>query len=230
MTRAIFDQKLQQLQDDVLYLGSMVEHALCGSVEYLKQQDIAEAERLIAADRTINDKRFSIESDALTLVATQQPVASDLRAIAAVLEIVTELERIGDYAKGIAKICLLIGEEPLIKPLIDVPRMAEKACDMIHRALDAFVRRDEPLARAIAREDDEIDALYNQVYRELLTMMMANPRIIDQASYLLWVAHNLERAGDRVVNICERVVFTVTGEIRELDSDDWPEAGIASIH
>ena len=229
MPRAIYEHKLQSLQDEVLYLGSLVETALRSSVDCLKQQDLREAERLIAGDRAINTKRFAIETDALTLVATQQPVASDLRMIAAVLEVITELERIGDYAKGIAKICLLIGDEPLIKPLIDIPRMAEQACSMIHRALDAFVRRDVELARAIPKEDDEIDALYNQVYRELLMIMMSNPRVIDQASRLLWVAHNLERAADRVINICERVVFTVTGEIRELDGGEQAESGTAGL-
>jgi phosphate transport system protein len=137
-----------------------------------------------------------------------------------VLEIVTELERIADYAKGIAKINLMMGFEPLIKPLVDIPRMAEKAQDMLHRAMDAFVRQDVALARAIPQEDDEVDGLYNQVYRELMTYIIADPSIIQQANYLLWVAHNLERAADRVGNICERTVYTVTGEMLELDSDD----------
>jgi len=153
----------------------------------------------------------------LTVIATQQPLASDLRTIASVLEIVTELERMGDYAKGIARINIMMGEKPLLKPLIDVPRMAEKACDMLHRALDAFVRQDVDLARAIPAEDDEVDDLYNQVYRELLSYIIADPRTIDRATYLLWVAHNLERTADRVTNICERVVFAVTGEMIELD-------------
>jgi phosphate transport system protein len=147
-------------------------------------------------------------------------MAKDLRILAAVLEIVTELERIADYAKGIAKINLMMGFEPLVKPLVDIPRMAEKAQDMLHRALDAFVRQDVALARAIPQEDDEVDGLYNQVYRELMTYIIADPSIIQQANYLLWVAHNLERAADRVSNICERVIFTVTGEMLELDSDD----------
>lgn len=124
----------------------------------------------------------------------------------------------GDYAKGISRINLTIGEKPLLKPLIDIPRMAEKGCDMLRRALDAFIRRDVELARAIPKEDDEVDALYNQVYRELLTFIIADPHTIDQATQLLWVAHNLERFGDRVTNICERVVFTVTGEMKELDA------------
>jgi phosphate transport system protein len=216
MPRAAFDRGLSRIQDELLALGSMVEDALVESVAILKRRDMPGSRRLIAEDRRINEKRFAIEADTCTLIATQQPVASDLRVLAAVLEITTELERIGDYAKGIAKINLMIGEEPLIKPLIDLPRMAEKAQDMLHRALGAFIQRDADLARAIPREDDEIDALYNQINRELLTYVMADPTNIDQANHLLWAAHNLERTGDRVINLCERVVFTVTGELAEL--------------
>jgi phosphate transport system protein len=154
-------------------------------------------------------------------------MARDVRTLAAVLELSTELERIGDYAKGIARINLMIGEGPLIKPLIDIPRMAEKARGMLHRALDAFVRQDAALARAIPAEDDEVDALFNQVYRELMTFIMANPRNIDQVNHLLWAAHNLERAADRVTNICERVIFTVTGEMMEMDVE---ASGLESVH
>jgi phosphate transport system protein len=218
--RETFDRELQRLQDEILALGSMVENALTESVEILKRRDMEGSRRLIAQDRAINEKRFAIEADALILIATQQPMAGDVRTLAAILELSTELERIGDYAKGIARINLMMGEGPLIKPLIDIPRMAEKARAMLHRALDAFVRRDVDLARAIPAEDDEVDALYNQVYRELITLILTNPRTIDQANYLLWVAHNLERAADRVTNICERVVFTVTGKMMEMDSEE----------
>ncbi|MBC8249124.1 MAG: phosphate signaling complex protein PhoU [Anaerolineales bacterium] len=220
MVRQTFELEMQRLQNEVLVLGSMVENAIIESVEVLKRRDMEGAQRLIAGDRLINEKRFAIEADCLVLIATQQPMAGDLRTLAAVLEIVTELERMGDYAKGIARINLMMGEKPLLKPLIDIPRMAKKARDMLHRSLDAFVRRDVALARAIPAEDDEVDALYNQVYRELLTFIMADPRTIDQATYLLWVAHNLERTADRVTNICERVVFTVTGEMMEMDAEE----------
>jgi phosphate transport system protein len=218
--RETFDRELQRLQDEILALGSMVENALVESVEILKRRDVEGSRRLIAQDRLINEKRFAIEGDALILIATQQPMARDVRTLAAILELATELERIGDYAKGIARINLMMGKGPLIKPLIDIPRMAEKARSMLHRALDAFVRGDVDLARAIPAEDDEVDALYNQVYRELMTFIMSDPRNIDQANYLLWVAHNLERSADRVTNICERVVFTVTGEMMEMDSEE----------
>ena len=218
MVRKTFDRKLEALQNQILVLGSMVDKAIKESVECLKSRELECARRLIAEDHLINEKRFSIESDILVLIATQQPMASDLRILAAMLEIVTELERIGDYGKGISKISLLIGTSPLLKPLVDVPRMADKARDMLHRALEAFVSQDAETARAIPLEDDEVDDLYNQVNRELITYIMQDPRNIEQANYLLWAAHNLERAADRVTNICERVVFTVTGKMMELDT------------
>jgi len=218
MVRTVFQQDLQRIQDDVLVLGSMVEKALGDAVAALKARDLDEARRIIPADRQINAKRFEIEADTLALIATQQPMAGDLRTLAAVLEIITELERIGDYAKGISKISLLIGEDKLVKPLIDIPRMAEKALDMLHRALGAFVRQDVEAARSIPAEDDQVDALYDQVNRELMTYILSDPSLMEQANWLLWAAHNLERAADRVTNICERVVFTATGEMRELDT------------
>ena len=220
MLREAFDKDLQRLGDGTLALGSMVENAIIESVEILKRRDMEGARRLIAQDRRINEKRFAIEDEALSLIATQQPMARDLRTIAAVLDITHELERIGDYAKGIAKINLLIGEGPLVKPLIDIPLMATKAQDMLHRALDAFVRRDVDQARAIPAEDDEVDRLYNQIFRELIDYLLKDPNVSEGANYLLWVAHNLERSADRVTNICERVVFTVTGEVVELGSED----------
>jgi len=220
MPRKTFDRELQRLQDETLALGSMVENSITESVEILKRRDMEGSRRLIAQDRLINEKRFAIEADCLVAIATQQPMASDLRVLAAILDITTELERIGDYAKGIARINLMIGEGPLLKPLIDLPRMAEKARAMLHQSLDAFARRDVTLARTIPTGDDEVDGLYDQVYRELITYILADPSVIEQANYLLWVAHNLERAADRVTNICERVIFTVTGEVVELDVEN----------
>lgn len=217
MVRNAYQQELQRLQDEVLMLGSMVENALIESVEILKQRDHEAARVLQQQDRLINEKRFAIEADVLTLIATQAPMAGDMRVLAAALEISTELERLGDYAKGIAKISLKIGDEPLIKPLNDIPLMAEKAVSMLHRALGAFAHRDVALARVLPAEDSQVDTLYDQIYRELLTFIMADPTVIDQANYLLWVAHNLERTADRVNNICERVVYMVTGEMVEID-------------
>jgi len=220
MPRESFELELAQLENEMMAMAGMVENAITDSVDMLKRRDMPGSQRLIAQDRVVNEKRFAIESACLVVVATQQPMASDLRVLAAILHIVDELERIGDYAKVIAKINAMIGERPLIKPLIDIPRMAEKARSMLHRALDAFVRRDVVLARAIPPEDDEVDALFNQVYRELITYIIADPGNIEQANQLMWVAHNLERTADRVTNLCERVIFTVTGELVELERDD----------
>lgn len=217
MTREAFDKQLKALQDEVLLLGSMVEKAIDRSIEALKKRDIEESRKIIADDLEINRKRFDIEEKALLLIATQQPMARDLRFIAAVLNIITDLERMADHAEGIAKINIMLGEEPLVKPLIDIPRMAIKAKEMLHRALDALVARDAAAAKQIASEDDEVDALYDQVYRELLMIMIQDPRTITRATYLLWAAHNLERIADRVTNICERVVFTVTGRMEEMN-------------
>lgn len=223
MPRTSFDQKLQRLQDEILSLGSLVEDVLIQSVDALKRRDREASRKIIETDRIINRRRFSIESDVLITIATQQPMAGDLRLLAAMLEITGELERIGDYAKGIGRINLMLGDRPLVKPLVDIPLMAEKTRDMLHQALTAFVDQDVELAFAIPRQDDEVDALYNQVYRELIAVIMENPRTVDQANYLLWAAHNLERAADRVTNICERVIFTVTGKMTEVNSEGFYE-------
>jgi phosphate transport system protein len=226
MTRQTFDQELDRLQDEVLALGSMVEEAIVLSVETLKRRDFAASRRLIAGDRTINERRYAIEQETMTLIATHQPMASDMRLLAPILEIVTELERMGDYAKGIARINLMIGGRSLVKPLIDLPIMAEKASYMLRSALDAFVQRDLERARSIPKMDDDVDALYNQVYRELISYILEDPTVIEQANQLMWSAHNLERTADRVTNLCERTVYAVTGELTELDTD---EAGIESL-
>jgi len=220
MLRKTFENEIQQVKDDVLVLGSMVEQAILGSVEALKKRDIKASEKIFAQDREINAKRFEIESKLMVLIATQQPMARDLRILASTLEIISELERMGDYAKGIANINIRMGDAPLIKPLIDVPRMANKGVDMLHRALTAFINEDVETAKSIPVEDDEVDALYNQVYRELMTFVIADPKMIERANWLLWVAHNLERFADRVTNICERTVFIVTGEMKEIKSTD----------
>jgi phosphate transport system protein len=223
MIRQSFEQELRRLQDDVLRLGDEVEHNIIESVRTLKERDMAGSQRLIEADRRINEKCIEIEMDCLTVIATQQPLAGDLRTLAAVLAISGELERMNDYAKGIARISLMIGEEPLLKPLIDIPRMAEKARDMLHRSLDAFARGDVALAHAVPAEDDEVDALYNQVFHHLMQYVIADPETVNRANYLLWAAHNLERTADRVLNICERVIFMVTGQFVELNGGDESE-------
>jgi len=225
--RRRFDDELLRLQDEVLLLGSQVQKALVLAVDALKRRDLASSRQVIAGDRAVNERHYRIEEETITLIATQQPMAGDIRLLAAILEIITELERIGDYAKGIARISLAIGPQPLIMPLIDLPLMAGKACDMLRRALDALIRRDLDLARAIPKQDDEVDALYNQFYRLTLSYILSNPSTLEQATYLLWAAHNLERAADRVTNICERVAYTVTGQIEEFDLDDSIIAGLS---
>jgi len=219
--RATFHKRLREIQDDVLVMGSMVEKAISRSIEALKKRDLDMAQEVITDDLKINEKRFKIEEKCIQLIATQQPMASDLRSIVSVLNIITEVERIGDHAEGIAKIVVMIGDEPPLKPLIDVPRMAEKVNDMLRRSLDAFVDRDADAARKIAAEDDEVDNLYNQVYRELISFMLEDARTITRATRLIWVAHNLERSADRVTNICERVVFTVTGKMEEIGASKY---------
>jgi len=214
--RTTFHKRLREIQNEVLAIGSMVDKALDYSVEALKKRDLKLAQEVIDNDRRINQKRYEIEENCVGLIATQQPMAIDLRTIIAVLSIISELERIGDHAEGIAKIVLMIGDEPPLKPLIDIPRMVEKTREMLKRSLDAFVSHDAEAARRIASEDDEVDSLYDQVFRELLTFMAEDPKTITRATRLIWVAHNLERSADRVTNICERVVFTVTGKMEEI--------------
>jgi phosphate transport system protein len=214
--RTAFHKKLREIQDEVLVMGSMVEKANTRAIEALKTRDIEKARAVIADDININNKRFSIEQECVNLIATQQPMAGDLRAIICVLAIISEIERIGDHAEGIANIVVMIGDEPPLKPLIDIPRMAEKVNDMLHRSLDALINRDAAAARQIVVEDDEVDNLYDQVFRELLSYMLEDPRTITRATRLIWVAHNLERSADRVTNICERVVYMVTGKMEEM--------------
>ena len=220
MIRKTFEHEIQQVKDEVLLLGSMVEQAILTSVEVLKKRDIKGAEKIIADDKEINKKRFDIENQLMILIATQQPMAHDLRLLASTMEIISELERMGDYAKGIANINIRMGEETLLKPLIDIPRMAEIGVGILDRALTAFINEDVETAKAIPVEDDEVDALYNQIYRELMMYIIQDPKSIERANWLLWVAHNLERVADRVTNICERTIFIATGDMGEIKSTD----------
>jgi phosphate transport system protein len=217
MARETFGNEIQRLEAELLSLGHMVQKAIVEAVEALRRQDAAVAQRIIADDVYVNGRRYDIEAECMALIATQQPMARDLRTLAAILAIASELERIHDYAKGIGKIILLIGHQPLIKPIIDLPRMAQKVQGMLHRAILAFARRDVQMARALPQEDDEVDDLYNQIYREIFTYILADPKNLEQGNYLLWAAHNLERTADRVTNICERTIYTVTGQMVELD-------------
>ncbi len=218
--RETLDRRLSRLQQGVLILGSMVEQATMDAVKALKHRDLTNAVRIYADDRWINEKRFEIENESLITIATQQPTARDLRILASILDIISELERMGDYAKGIARVAILLGDYPPLPSLDQIPAMAEKTVDMLHRSLDAFIARDAEAARAIPDEDDAVDVLYNQAHRELLSWMMKNRDVVDPANHTLWAAHNLERMADRVTNICERILFVATGELIELDVSD----------
>jgi phosphate transport system protein len=213
--REAFQEHLKDLEQDLFTMGEMVTLAVNRSIKALKERNLEEADRIINDDQYINKKRWEIEEKCIQLIARQQPVATDLRELIAILNIITELERMGDYAEGVAKIVVKIGDQEPVKPLIDIPRMAEIAIEMINKTLRAYAERDEKSARLICDQDDEVDALYNQVYRELLTIMIEDPRTITRATYLIWTSHNLERIADRVTNICERIIFLVTGEMVE---------------
>jgi phosphate transport system protein len=217
MTRTAFEHQLAEIQEDMLAMAVMVESAIERSIQALKERDVELARQIVADDTRINQRRYETEEKCLELIATQQPLAGDLRTIVAVLHIIVDLERMGDHAEGIAKLAILLADEPPLKPYIDIPRMAQIASGMLMDSLDAFKHRDTARARAIGNRDDEVDALYDQVFRELLTYMIQDPRTMDRATWLLWTAHNLERIADRVTNICERVVYEVTGRMEELN-------------
>ena len=211
MLRSDYDRDLYSLQDDLVAMGQRVDAATRSALTALEQQDLGLARRVIDDDDDIDELQDALESKCIGLLATQQPAATDLRMVMSAVHIAVELERMGDYAEGIAKICLRIGDQPLLKPLIDIPRMADLALKMLGDSLQAYATRDEWLARKVCRDDDAIDDLYNQIYRELLTYMLSDPRTIERATYLLWVAHNLERIADRATNISERVLWLILG-------------------
>ena len=218
MVRPNLDTSLERLTDELLGLGSMVEKALAKSLDALKRRDLDASSQVIQEDDEIDRQCVQLEEHSIELIARHQPVARDLRRLITTLHIAVELERMGDYAEGIAKISLMMGNEPPLKPLIDIPRMGEKASDMLRRSLDALVNRDTVAAMGVLSADDEVDGLYDQVYRELLTYMIQDPNSIQRATYLLWVAHDLERVADRATNIAERVIYLVTGRMPEVGS------------
>ena len=213
--RAEFDQELVNLQNDLLMLGSMTEKAISRSIDALRLRDLSASEQIVKDDNLIDAKRFDIEERCIDLIARQQPLAGDLRQLVSFLQIAVELERMGDYAEGIGKISLMMGEQPPLKPLVDIPRMSEIATSMLRRSLDALINRDVEGARDVCETDDEVDKLYDQVYRELLVYMLQDPKTIERATYLLWTAHNLERVADRATNVAERVIYLVTGKMTE---------------
>lgn len=220
MSRFTLDQEIKLVQDEMLLLGSLAEQAILNSVDALRRRDIAAAKAIGVNDKKINDKHFAIENHILIIFATQSPLARDLRVLAAMLEVITELERIGDYAKGIAKVAVHLADDETPIPIREISTMADKATSMLHRALGAFVSEDLEAAYAIPKEDDEVDELYITIYRKIVQNMIKHPETIDHTNQVLWVIHNLERTADRVTNICERIVFIVSGELLEFDSSD----------
>lgn len=223
MPRVALDRQLHLVQEEVLTLGSMVEQAMQAAVEALRNRDINLALRIFEDDQSINNKRYAIENQIMILMATQQPMAHDLRLLAALLEVSIELERMGDYAKTVAKVTRRLGNYSGPIPMKEFSQMADLAVSMLHRALGAFIAEDSSTASQIPREDDQVDALFNRSLQSIITAMIADPEIIDHATLLMWVAHDLERMADRVSNICERTVFIVTGELLELEPDEDDE-------
>ena len=219
-TRNTLDREIRLVQDETLLLGNLVEQAVLNSVETLKSRDAAAAKAIIRNDAAINDKRFAIENRILLLFATHSPMARDLRLLAAELELITELERIGDYAKGIAKVAVELANRETRIPIQEISDMADLAVSMVHRALEAFITEDLETARKIPIDDDQVDELYKRIYHEIIQSMVADPGSIDRANQIVRVIHNLERTADRATNICERIIFIATGEMLELDSTD----------
>ncbi|MEC9308065.1 MAG: phosphate signaling complex protein PhoU [Chloroflexota bacterium] len=213
MVRADFERNLKLLQEELLLLGGLVEKAIMDSIQALKDRDIELSHKIVSQDDIIDTKTNQIEEKAIDLIATQQPIAIDLRTLMSVIHISVELERMGDYAEGIGKIGIMMGDEPTVKPLVDIPRMADKASTMLKLSLDALVRRDPILAQQVCESDDEVDNLYDLIYRDLIDLMVSDPTTTQRATYLMWVAHDLERIADRATNIAERVIFLVTGQL-----------------
>jgi phosphate transport system protein len=217
MTRSGFERQLAEVQEDMLVMAGMVETSIIQSIEALRLRDVALARRTIENDAEIDRRRYEVEERCIELISLQAPLASDLRTIISVLHISVDLERMGDHAEGIAKIALMLADEPPLKPYIDIPRMAEVAIDMLHGSVEAYKMRDTKRAREIIDMDDVVDGLYEQVYHELLLFMIDDPTLTQRATYMIWVAHNLERIADRTTNICERVVYLVEGRLHDLN-------------
>jgi phosphate transport system protein len=220
MSRKLFAQKIQNIKDEVLLLGSMVEDAVIKSVQSLKTRNIKQAKQIYQHDIELNDKRFSIENAILIVIATQQPMARDLRQLASMLDVISELERMGDYAKGIAKVAVKLENVDLKIPIREIETMAELSVSMLHNALTAFINEDASTASKIPYDDDQVDRLYEDIYHQAVDLMMSDPKNVDNANLIMWVGHNLERLADRVTNICERTVFIATGELMELEVDE----------
>ena len=217
MPREHFRSDLVHLQDRVIEMGSMVDRQIERAMQALVERDTALADAVIRDDAEVNRTRYEIDQQALTMLAQQSPMAVDLRVIISVLSIIIDLERMGDHAKGIGAIVQMMSNEPLVKPLVDIPEMTVRARVMLGNSLDAFVERDVEAARRVGEADDGVDELQDRVYHDLVDIMIHDPTSVEPCTHLLWVSHNIERIADRATNIAERVVFTVTGELTEMD-------------
>jgi phosphate transport system protein len=215
MTRQLFTRELTELQDEVLVLGSMTEKALLDSMEALRDGDRTWSQKIIDDDARINAKRFEIEEKCIFVIGSQQPMATDLRTLVSMLFIITDLERMADHAEGIARINKLLEDEPLPRRLGYIPAMADRAVSMLRDSLKAYLEHDVALAKQVCAADDEVDRLQDSVYEECSRAMIADPRTIQRNTYMLWTSHNIERIADRCTNICERVVYMVTGRMEE---------------
>ncbi len=220
MTRDTLDRIIHQLFEEVIVLESMVRQATLEAVNALVRRDYPTSRRVYQDDQRVNEKRFTLETNCIVAIATQQPMAVDLRILASILEISTELERMGDYAKGIARINLMLEGQELPALVHHLIPMSELAANMLLRSVKAFVDSDLDEARSIPVMDDEVDACYNQISQGLVELVSANPELAESANYLQWVAHNIERMADRVSNICERTVYVVTGVMYEFENSD----------
>ena len=207
-----FNHELEVLRQEILEMGTRVEEAIGQAVLSLTKQDLELAQRVMAGDDDIDQMESDIEDKCMVLIARQQPLARDLRIIGTGLKITTDLERVGDHAFDIAKITLSIGKQPLIKPLVDIPRMSAMAQKMLKDSLVAYINLDMALAEQVCAADDAVDDIYHQTFRELLTYMMEDPTTIKQATQLLFVARYLERVADHATNIGEWVIYLVTGQ------------------
>ncbi len=216
-TRMEYDHQLSELKHEVIRMGSLVEETLAGAMQALVSRDLEKAQRILDSDDEIDDLQEAIEERCIMLIATQQPLAGDLRVIFAAIKMGTDLERIADYGVGIAKSAIRLKEEEYIKPLIDLPRMTDIACEMLSMSVRAFANNDPELAIATAKRDNDLDALFKQIYRELLTYVMESPRHINQMMSFVLIARYLERVGDHITNVCESIVFNATGKKMDLD-------------
>lgn len=215
--RETYHQRIDALSQNLLRLGSLVGDEIEQSIKALNNRDVQLARQVIESDSRVNALRYEVEEGAYMIIATQQPMATDLRRIVSSISLATNMERMGDHAAGIAQLVIRLGEQPPLKPYVDLPRMADIAREMLRESLDAYITGDADLARRVAQRDDEVDALNDRVLQDLINLMISDPATVTQATYLLWVSHNLERIADRVTNICERIIYIVTGELSDLD-------------